>query len=71
MHLRDINFERHRMQINRAAVEAKGRIVVGAPKNCPLGATKRARDPSDSAILGPSHVTAVGGDGGNRTPVHC
>ena len=33
MHVRDINFERHRIQVNRAAVEVEGRIVVGAPKN--------------------------------------
>ncbi|WP_237684672.1 site-specific integrase [Microbacterium cremeum] len=32
--------------------------------------TKRARDPRDCAALGPSSVTAVCGDGGNRTPVH-
>jgi integrase len=33
MHVRDINFERDRMHVNRAAVEVEGRIVVGAPKN--------------------------------------
>lgn len=33
MHVRDINFERDRIQVNRAAVEVEGRIVVGAPKN--------------------------------------
>ncbi len=33
MHVRDINFDRHRIQVNRAAVEVEGRIVVGAPKN--------------------------------------
>ncbi|MFE1663718.1 tyrosine-type recombinase/integrase [Microbacterium sp. P02] len=33
MHVRDINFERNRIQVNRAAVEVEGRIVVGAPKN--------------------------------------
>lgn len=31
--VRDINFERDRMHVNRAAVEVEGRIVVGAPKN--------------------------------------
>ncbi len=33
MHVRDVNFERDRIQVNRAAVEVEGRIVVGAPKN--------------------------------------
>ena len=33
MHVRDINFEKNRIQVNRAAVEVEGRIVVGAPKN--------------------------------------
>nr|WP_240949039.1 site-specific integrase [Microbacterium sp. CFH 90308] len=33
MYVRDINFERDRIQVNRAAVEVEGRIVVGAPKN--------------------------------------
>ncbi|WP_347344206.1 tyrosine-type recombinase/integrase [Microbacterium sp.] len=33
MHLRDINFERQRIPVNRASVEVEGRIVIGAPKN--------------------------------------
>lgn len=33
MHVRDVNFERDRIQVDRAAVEVEGRIVVGAPKN--------------------------------------
>ncbi len=33
MHVRDINFERDRIQVNRGAVEVEGKIVVGAPKN--------------------------------------
>jgi integrase len=33
MHVRDINFGKNRIQVNRAAVEVEGRIVVGAPKN--------------------------------------
>jgi integrase len=33
MHVRDMNFEKKRIQVNRAAVEVEGRIVVGAPKN--------------------------------------
>lgn len=33
VHVRDINFERNRIQVNRGAVEVEGKIMVGPQKN--------------------------------------
>ena len=71
MHVRDINFERDRIQVNRAAVEVEGRIVVGAPKNwerrivpfpefleTPLRDSATARDRTTSSSPTPTAITS-------------
>lgn len=47
MHVRDINFERDRIQVNRGAVEGEGKIVVGTPET---GSDESAHSPSSSRL---------------------